>query len=68
LPATALSTAATSTRNRTGKPELMTSRASPSAVAAPPISFFISRMALDGFKSSPPLSKQTPLPSSVTLG
>ena len=44
------------------------SRASPSAVAAPPMSFFINRMALDGFKSRPPLSKQTPLPTSVTLG
>ena len=36
--------------------------ASASAVAAPPMSFFISSMALDGLMSRPPVSKQMPLP------
>ena len=42
--------------------------ASASTVAAPPMSFFISSIALSGFRSSPPVSKQTPLPTSVTFG
>ncbi len=46
----------------------MTSRASASAAAAPPMSFFISTMPLDGLMSRPPLSKATPLPTSVTFG
>ena len=32
------------------------------------MSFFISSMSLDGLMSSPPVSKQTPLPTSVTFG
>ena len=32
------------------------------------MSFFISSIALSGFRSSPPVSKQTPLPTSVTFG
>ena len=32
------------------------------------MSFFISSIAADGFRSSPPLSKHTPLPTSVTRG
>ena len=39
-----------------------------STVAAPPMSFFMISMALSGLRSSPPVSKQTPLPTSVTLG
>jgi hypothetical protein len=32
------------------------------------MSFFIRSMALDGLMSRPPVSKQTPLPTSVTFG
>ena len=32
------------------------------------MSFFMSRIAEDGFISSPPLSKVTPLPTKVTFG
>ena len=32
------------------------------------MSFFMISMPVDGFRSSPPVSKQTPLPTSVTLG
>ena len=39
-----------------------------STLAAPPMSFFMSSMPLEGLMSSPPVSKQTPLPTSVTLG
>ena len=46
----------------------MISRASASAWAAPPMSFFISRMPLAGLMSSPPLSKQTPLPTIAMRG
>ena len=46
----------------------MTSRASVSAVAAPPMSFFISSMPDAGLMSRPPVSKVTPLPTSVTFG
>ena len=42
--------------------------ASPIAVAAPPMSFFISPIEAGGLMSSPPVSKQTPLPTSVTFG
>ena len=37
-------------------------------MAAPPMSFFIGRMPEAGLRSSPPLSKHTPLPTKVTLG
>ncbi len=42
--------------------------ASASTDAAPPMSFFIRSIALDGLRSSPPVSKQTPLPTSVIFG
>ena len=62
------STAGMSTRSRTGSLRSMIMWASASTLAAPPMSFFISSMALSGLMSSPPVSKQTPLPTSVTLG
>ena len=37
-------------------------------VAAPPMSFFMLSMPLSGLMSSPPVSKHTPLPTSVILG
>ncbi len=37
-------------------------------IAAPAMSFFIMRMPEAGFRSSPPESKHTPLPTSVTFG
>ena len=40
--------------------------ASASATAAPPMSFFISAMPELGLMSRPPLSKHTPLPTSVS--
>ena len=42
--------------------------ASASAAAAPPMSFFMISMALAGLMSRPPVSKQMPLPTSVTRG
>ena len=49
-------------------PRAMTMRARPIAVAAPPMSFFIRPIDDAGLMSSPPVSKQTPLPTSVTFG
>ena len=46
----------------------MSMRASASTSAAPPMSFFMSIMPLEGLMSRPPVSKQTPLPTSVTSG
>ena len=46
----------------------MIMRASAMAVAAPPMSFFMSSMAASGLRLRPPVSKQTPLPTRVTLG
>ncbi len=37
-------------------------------IAAPAMSFFISRIPEALFRSSPPLSKHTPFPTRVTLG
>ena len=68
LPATAFSTAGISTRSRTFSLASITICASASTLAAPPMSFFMISMPLDGFRSSPPVSKHTPLPTSVTLG
>ena len=68
LPETEFSTQGSSTRNRTGSLASMIAWARPSMIAAPPMSFFISRMPEAGLRSSPPLSKHTPLPTSVTLG
>src|SRR5665213_668828 len=42
--------------------------ARPSTVAEPPISFFMVSMPAEFFRSSPPLSKHTPLPTSVSFG
>ena len=68
LPATAFSTAGISTRSRTFSFASITICASASTLAAPPMSFFMISMPADGFRSSPPVSKQTPLPTSVTFG
>ena len=46
----------------------MISCASASAWAAPPMSFFMIRMPPACLRSSPPLSKQTPLPTIATRG
>ena len=43
-------------------------RARPSTVAAPPMSFFIRPIDAAGLMSSPPVSKHTPLPTSVSAG
>jgi hypothetical protein len=42
--------------------------ARPRTLAAPPMSFFMSAMPEAGLMSSPPVSKQTPLPTNVTFG
>ena len=60
--------AGTSSRRRIGAPSSISIRAVASATAAPPMSFFISTMPADGLRSSPPESKQTPFPTSVTRG
>ena len=62
------STAGISTRRRTGNLASRIMAARPSTLAAPPMSFFISNMPEDGLMSSPPVSKHTPLPTSVILG
>ena len=64
----AFSTNGSNTRNWTGKPASITTEANAKAMAAPPMSFFISAIPDDGFKSSPPVSKQTPFPTTVTRG
>ena len=68
LPEMLFSTAGISRCSRTGKPLSMTSLASASACAAPPISFFINPMPLAGLMSSPPESKVTPLPMMAMRG
>ena len=68
LPPMLFSTAGISRRRRTGKRQRHDHRASASITAAPPMSFFISSMLLDGLMSSPPVSKHTPLPTSVSFG
>ena len=67
-PAMEFSTAGMSTRSRTFSPRAMIMCASASAVAAPPMSFFMLSMPASGLMSRPPVSKQTPLPTSVTRG
>mmetsp|Transcript_24391 Transcript_24391/g.68634 ORF Transcript_24391/g.68634 Transcript_24391/m.68634 type:complete len:218 (-) Transcript_24391:863-1516(-) len=67
-PEIAFSTAGTRTRKRTGSCASMTIAARPSTCAAPPMSFFIVSIAAAGLMSRPPVSKQTPLPTSVTFG
>jgi hypothetical protein len=68
LPEIAFSTAGISTRSRSRSPSVMIARARPSAVAAPPMSFFIRPIEAPGLMLSPPVSKHTPLPTSVTFG
>ncbi len=46
----------------------MMASARPRLTAAPPISFFMIFMPEEGLRSRPPLSKQTPLPTRVSLG
>ena len=65
---TAFSTAAISKVMRSGSLRAITSSASASACAAPPMSFFMLRMPAAAFRSSPPVSKQTPLPHSTICG
>ncbi len=67
-PAIEFSTDGMSTRSRTFSPRAMIICASASAVAAPPMSFFMFSIEASGLMSSPPVSKQTPLPTSVTRG
>ena len=67
-PAMAFSTAGIKTRRRSFKPRAMIMWARPRAVAAPPMSFFMLSIAASGLMSRPPVSKQTPLPTSVTRG
>jgi hypothetical protein len=68
LPEMALSTAGISSCRFTGSFNAMTMVARPSALAAPPMSFFIQRMPSAGLRSRPPESKHTPLPTSVSRG
>ena len=68
LPDMLFSAAATSICKRTGKCAAMISSASANACAAPPISFFIKRMPVEGLISSPPVSKVIPLPTIATRG
>ena len=68
VPEIEFSTAGISTRSRTFSPRAMIMCASASAVAAPPMSFFMLSMPASGLMSSPPVSKQTPLPTSVIFG
>ena len=62
------STAGISTRSRSLMPRDISMWASASIEAAPPMSFFMLSMPASDLMSSPPVSKQTPLPISVTLG
>ena len=68
LPLIAFSTAGTSTRSLTFSSNAMIICASPITVAAPPMSFFINCMPEAGLIFSPPVSKHTPLPTSVSCG
>jgi hypothetical protein len=68
LPDTLFSTAGTSRRRRTGSLVAITMAATAIMVAAPAMSFFMFSMPVAGFRSRPPVSKHTPLPTSVTLG
>ena len=68
VPAMLFSTAGIKRRRRTGRRCAMTSRARASMSAAPPMSFFIRSMPLAGLMSRPPVSKHTPLPTSVRRG
>ena len=67
-PEIAFSTAGISTRSRTFSFASMIMCAAPSTQAAPPMSFFMISMPLSGLMSSPPVSKHTPLPTSVIFG
>ncbi len=67
-PEIAFSTIGISTLSRTLSLASTIACASPSTLAAPPMSFFMSSMPADGLMSSPPVSNVTPFPTSVTLG
>ncbi len=67
-PAIAFSTAGISTRSRSFSLASMIMCAAASTQAAPPMSFFMISIAESGLMSSPPVSKHTPLPTSVTFG
>ena len=67
-PAMAFSTTGVRITRRTGSLASMTIRPSARAWAAPPMSFFISRMPAEGLMSRPPVSNTTPLPTSATTG
>ena len=64
----AFSTAGMRTRRRTLSFASMIMWARPRTLAAPPMSFFMRSIDADGLMSRPPVSKQTPFPTSVTLG
>jgi hypothetical protein len=68
FPDTEFSTQGSSTRSRTLSPARMIAWPSPSMIAAPAMSFFMLSMLDAGLRSRPPVSKHTPLPTSVTLG
>ncbi len=68
MPDIAFSTAGMITRSRTFSPSAIIMCASASAVAAPPMSFFMLSMPESGLISSPPVSKHTPFPTNVIFG
>ena len=68
VPDTEFSTQPMRTARRTGRSACMMSCARARTLAAPPMSFFMCSIPLDGFRSSPPVSKQTPLPHNETSG
>ena len=65
---TAFSAAPINTRKRTGISDVIMAKARPRTCAEPPISFFIISIAPAGFKSRPPESNVTPLPTKVIRG
>ena len=67
-PLIAFSTAGINTRSCSGILLAIIILASPITWAAPPISFFINPIEDPGLMFNPPVSKQTPLPTNVSLG
>ncbi len=68
VPEIEFSTAGIITRSRTFSLRAMTMCASAKAVAPPAMSFFMLSMPVSVLMSSPPVSKHTPLPTSVIFG
>ena len=68
VPEIEFSTAGMMTRSRTLSLRAMIMWPSASAVAAPAMSFFMLSMPASVLMSRPPVSKHTPLPTSVTFG